>query len=125
MSATLELCLVEPVAGLQASVAPEQDLCSDSALYVNVSLDHGTPVEVLFLVSGDNSSFSETHHMRNGSLQMFRVSSKIEGSVDIVVILFFCSVLFFYTRKSILSSLFFFFFFLSNQRNFILQGQCR
>ncbi|KAF5905100.1 polycystic kidney disease protein 1-like 2 [Clarias magur] len=78
VSSPLELCLVEPVDGLQASVAPEQDLCSDSALYVNVSLDRGAPVEVLFLVSGDNDSFSETQHMLNGSVQMFRVSSKIE-----------------------------------------------
>ncbi|MCJ8737360.1 hypothetical protein PDJAM_G00023180 [Pangasius djambal] len=85
VSATLELCLVEPVDGLQASVAPEQDLCSDSALYVNVSLDHGAPVEVLFLVSGDNDSFSETHQMLNGSLQMFRISSKVEGPMRVKV----------------------------------------
>ncbi|MCI4383146.1 hypothetical protein PGIGA_G00023010 [Pangasianodon gigas] len=85
VSASLELCLMEPVEGLQASVAPEQDLCSDSALYVNVSLDHGAPVEVLFLVSGDNDSFSETHQMLNGSLQMFRISSKIEGPMRVKV----------------------------------------
>lgn len=81
MSATLELCLVEPVDGLQVFLAPEQDTCSDPALYVNVSLDHGAPVDVLFLVSADNNSFSEDHQMLNGSLQMFRVSSKIEGAV--------------------------------------------
>lgn len=67
--------------GLQVFLAPEQDICSDSALYVNVSLDHGAPVDVLFLVSGDNNSFSEDQQMLNGSLQMFRVSSKIEGAV--------------------------------------------
>ncbi|KAK3533669.1 hypothetical protein QTP70_024018, partial [Hemibagrus guttatus] len=82
VSVPLELCLMEPVNGLQASVAPEQDLCSDSAVYVNVSLDHGAPVEVLFLVSGDNNNFSETHHMLNGSLQTFRVSSKTGGSMQ-------------------------------------------
>ncbi|XP_053369297.1 polycystic kidney disease protein 1-like 2 [Clarias gariepinus] len=85
VSTPLELCLVEPVDGLQASVAPEQDLCSDSALYVNVSLDRGAPVEVLFLVSGDNDSFSETHNMLNGSVQMFRVFSKIEGQMRVKV----------------------------------------
>lgn len=94
VSATLELCLVEPVDGLQASVAPEQDTCSDSALYVNVSLDHGAPVEVLFLVSGNNTSYSETHQMLNGSLQMFRVPSKIEGAVQITIIFW---VFFFFT----------------------------
>lgn len=88
VSVPLELCLMEPVNGLQASVAPEQDLCSDSALYVNVSLDHGAPVEVLFLVSGDNDSFSETHRMINGSLQTFRVSSKIEGAGYVFVCFF-------------------------------------
>lgn len=76
--------MVETVEGLQASVAPELDLCSDPALYVNVSLDHGAPVEVVFLVSGDNDSFSETHQMLNGSLQMFRISSKVKGAVHIV-----------------------------------------
>ncbi|KAI5608598.1 polycystic kidney disease protein 1-like 2, partial [Silurus asotus] len=85
VSATLELCLVEPVDGLHVFVAPEQDLCSDSAIYVNVSLDYGAPVELLFLVSGDNNSFSETNQMLNGSLQMFRVSSKFEGPVQIKV----------------------------------------
>ncbi|KAK3562182.1 hypothetical protein QTP86_030184, partial [Hemibagrus guttatus] len=85
VSVPLELCLMEPVNGLQASVAPEQDLCSDSAVYVNVSLDHGAPVEVLFLVSGDNNNFSETHHMLNGSLQTFRVSSKTGGSMQVNV----------------------------------------
>lgn len=77
--------MMEPVDGLQAFVAPEQDLCSDSALYINVSLDHGAPVEVLFLVSGDNDSFSETHQMLNGNLQMFRISSKTEGAVYIAI----------------------------------------
>lgn len=81
VSASLELCLVDPVDGLQAFVEAEQDLCSDSALYVNVSLDHGAPVELLFLVSGDNDSFSETHQMLNGTLQLFKISSKIEGDV--------------------------------------------
>lgn len=100
VSTTLELCVMEPVDGLQVSVASKQDLCSDSALYFNVSLEHGAPVDVLFLVSGDNDSFSETHHMFNGSLQMFRVSSKIEGAVNIAVM--FC----FSTRQAILSKLF-------------------
>lgn len=76
---------MEPVDGLQAFVAAEQDLCSDAALYVNVSLDHGAPVELLILVSGDNDSFSETHQMLNGTLQMFRISSKIEGGINFFV----------------------------------------
>ncbi|XP_058257289.1 polycystin-1-like protein 2 [Hemibagrus wyckioides] len=95
VSVPLELCLMEPVNGLQASVAPEQGLCSDSALYVNVSLDHGAPVEVLFLVSGDNDSFSETHRMLNGSLQTFRVSSKIEGAGYFIYLFFLLGKQFF------------------------------
>ncbi|XP_060740105.1 polycystin-1-like protein 2 [Tachysurus vachellii] len=84
VSVPLELCLVEPVDGLKASVAPEQDLCSDSALYVNVSLDHGAPVELLFLVTADNDSFSEIHRMLNGSLQMFRTgdhTGELSGNI--------------------------------------------
>uniref|UniRef100_A0A4W4GFP4 Polycystic kidney disease 1 like 2a n=1 Tax=Electrophorus electricus TaxID=8005 RepID=A0A4W4GFP4_ELEEL len=70
VSTALELCLVEPVEGLVVSVAPEQESCLDSVVYVNVSLARGAPVELLVLLSAANDSFSETHRMRNDSLQI-------------------------------------------------------
>lgn len=74
---------MEPVEGLLASIAPEQDFCSESTLYVNVSLGHGAPVELLFTTSQANYSFSETHQMLNGSLQVFKISNITQGTVDI------------------------------------------
>ncbi|XP_076879791.1 polycystin-1-like protein 2 isoform X2 [Brachyhypopomus gauderio] len=85
VSTTLELCLVAPVEGLLASVAPEQVSCWESVLYVNVSLAQGAPVELVFFLSAANDSFSETHQMLNGSAQIFNISSKIKGTLKVVV----------------------------------------
>ncbi|XP_037401275.1 polycystic kidney disease protein 1-like 2 [Pygocentrus nattereri] len=85
ISAALQLCLVEPVEGLLASIAPKQDICSGSALNVHVSLGSGAPVELLFMISGVNDSISETHQMVNGSLHDFNISSRIKGEVNVLV----------------------------------------
>ncbi|KAL6468941.1 hypothetical protein MHYP_G00224650 [Metynnis hypsauchen] len=85
ISAALQLCLVEPVEGLLASIAPEQNICSGSALNVHVSLGSGAPVELLFMISGVNDSISETHQMVNGSLHVFNISSTIKGEVNVLV----------------------------------------
>ncbi|XP_072516546.1 polycystin-1-like protein 2 [Salminus brasiliensis] len=85
VSAALELCVVEPVEGLSASIAPVQDFCSGSYLYVNVSVGNGAPLELLFMVTGANDSFSETHQMLNGSLQVFHISSTLKGTLRVLV----------------------------------------
>ncbi|XP_016102995.1 polycystic kidney disease protein 1-like 2 [Sinocyclocheilus grahami] len=69
-SAVLELCLVEPVEGLIADMEFEHEQCPVHALYVNVSLARGAPVQLHFLVSGANHTFSEMHEMLHGSPQI-------------------------------------------------------
>uniref|UniRef100_A0AAZ3QXC4 Polycystic kidney disease 1 like 2a n=1 Tax=Oncorhynchus tshawytscha TaxID=74940 RepID=A0AAZ3QXC4_ONCTS len=64
VSTELQVCLLEPVEGLQGSVMAEEGECPDSDLYVSVSLDRGSPVKLLFQVSGANDSISETRDIR-------------------------------------------------------------
>uniref|UniRef100_UPI0037E779AE polycystin-1-like protein 2 n=1 Tax=Semicossyphus pulcher TaxID=241346 RepID=UPI0037E779AE len=55
-SADLQMCVLEKVAGLQASVLTEQPDCQDSAsITIDVSLERGTPVLLLFSLKGDHS----------------------------------------------------------------------
>lgn len=79
-STVLELCLVEPVEGLIVDVEPEHEQCPVHALYVNVSLAQGSPVQLHFLVSGANHTFSEMHEMLHGSPQVFFISNTIRGT---------------------------------------------
>lgn len=79
-STVLELYLVEPVEGLIVDVEPEHEQCPDHALYVNVSLAQGAPVQLHFLVSGANHTFSEMHEMLHGSPQVFLISNTIQGT---------------------------------------------
>ncbi|XP_029979509.1 polycystic kidney disease protein 1-like 2 [Sphaeramia orbicularis] len=86
VSANLELCLLEPMEGLQASVAAEEGECPDSTdLTISVSLEQGAPVQLLFSLTGDKDTISEHRNMLNGSQQSFTFSSPLEGSLKVNV----------------------------------------
>lgn len=80
VSTELQVCLLEPVEGLLGSVMAEEGECPDSDLYVSVSLDRGAPVQLLFQVSGANDSISETRDMENTSMQVYNISTTIQGT---------------------------------------------
>lgn len=81
VSTDLELCLLEPVEGLQASVIAEEDGCPNSTdLNISVSLERGAPVELLFTLTGARDSLSETRNMFSGSLQAYTFSNPLEGT---------------------------------------------
>ncbi|KAI3377913.1 hypothetical protein L3Q82_009040 [Scortum barcoo] len=86
VSTDLELCLLEPVEGLQASVMVGADECPDSTdLIIGVSLEQGAPVELLFTLTGEGDTLSETRDMLNGSLQSYTFSNPIEGLLKVKV----------------------------------------
>lgn len=84
VSTGLELCLLEPVEGLQASVVAEEDECPDSTdLVIGVSLERGAPVELLFTLTGARDNLSESRDMLNDSLQAYTFSSPLEGTYSL------------------------------------------
>ncbi|XP_078480345.1 LOW QUALITY PROTEIN: polycystin-1-like protein 2, partial [Lampetra planeri] len=86
VSAELQLCLLEPVDGLQASVAADDRECPDShELVIGVSLERGAPAQLLFSLTGANDTLSDTREMVNGSQQLFTFSSPIEGPLKVNV----------------------------------------
>ncbi|XP_070762062.1 polycystin-1-like protein 2 [Enoplosus armatus] len=86
VSTDLELCLLEPIEGLQASVIAEDDECPDSTdLVIGVSLERGAPVELLFTLTGARDAISESRDMLNGSLQAYTFSSPLEGLLKVKV----------------------------------------
>ncbi|XP_054627000.1 polycystic kidney disease protein 1-like 2 [Dunckerocampus dactyliophorus] len=86
VSTEFQLCLLEPVEGLQASVIAEQGQCPDSSdLNISVSLARGAPVRLLFTLTAGNISHSETREMLNGSLQTYTFGSPVEGSFKVNV----------------------------------------
>lgn len=81
LSTGLELCLLEPVEGLQAAVMAQEDRCPDSTnLTIGVSLASGVPAELLFTLTGEKDTLSETRDMLNGSSQTYIFSSPLEGT---------------------------------------------
>uniref|UniRef100_A0A3P8WV19 Polycystic kidney disease 1 like 2a n=1 Tax=Cynoglossus semilaevis TaxID=244447 RepID=A0A3P8WV19_CYNSE len=83
VSAALELCLLEPVKGLLASVLSEARVCPDSAdLMIEVSLNQGSPVQLFFNFTGATDSLSETREMLNGSSEVYTFSSPIQGTLN-------------------------------------------
>lgn len=87
VSAALELCLLEPVKGLLASVLSEARVCPDSAdLMIEVSLNQGSPVQLFFNFTGATDSLSETREMLNGSSEVYTFSSPIQGTLNPPVI---------------------------------------
>ncbi|XP_042187044.1 polycystic kidney disease protein 1-like 2 [Oncorhynchus tshawytscha] len=85
VSTELQVCLLEPVEGLLGSVMAEEGECPDSDLYVSVYLDRGAPVQLLFQVSGANGSISETRDMQNRSMQVYNISTTIQGFLQVKV----------------------------------------
>ncbi|XP_024909306.1 polycystic kidney disease protein 1-like 2 [Cynoglossus semilaevis] len=86
VSAALELCLLEPVKGLLASVLSEARVCPDSAdLMIEVSLNQGSPVQLFFNFTGATDSLSETREMLNGSSEVYTFSSPIQGLLKVHV----------------------------------------
>ncbi|XP_076743594.1 polycystin-1-like protein 2 [Maylandia zebra] len=86
VSAHLELCLLHPVEGLQASVIAEEDVCPDSAdLIINISLERGAPVELLFTLTGAEDTLSESRDMLADGLQTYTFSSPLKGSLQVNV----------------------------------------
>ncbi|XP_023806866.1 polycystic kidney disease protein 1-like 2 [Oryzias latipes] len=85
-SSGLVLCLLEPVEGLQASLITEEELCPDSTdLIISVSLEQGTPVELLFNFSGTADTLTEMRHMFNKSGQMYTFSNPLEGLSKVMI----------------------------------------
>ncbi|TKS67513.1 Polycystic kidney disease protein 1-like 2 PC1-like 2 protein [Collichthys lucidus] len=83
VAADLQMCVLEKVAGLQASVLTERDDCLDSPdITVGVSLKGGAPVLLLFTLTGENISFSETRKMKTRK-EIFRIGHQIQGSVQV------------------------------------------
>ncbi|XP_053283068.1 polycystic kidney disease protein 1-like 2 [Pleuronectes platessa] len=86
VSTDLELCLLEPVSGLQASVMSEDSECPvSSEVIFRVSLERGAPVQLFFNLTGARETLSETRDMLNGSLQDYMFSSPLEGLFKVEV----------------------------------------
>ncbi|XP_029354326.1 polycystic kidney disease protein 1-like 2 [Echeneis naucrates] len=85
VSVDLELCLLEPVEGLQASVMSEGECPDSSDIVIDVSLERGAPVQLLFNLTGSRDTLSETRDMLNGSSQAYTFSSPLEGLLKIQV----------------------------------------
>lgn len=80
VSTGLELCVLEPVEGLRASVVTDGDDCPDSMdLIISVLLEKGGPVELLFSLTGASDTLSETRDMFNSSSELYTFSSPLEG----------------------------------------------
>ncbi|MEQ2315829.1 hypothetical protein AMECASPLE_026442, partial [Ameca splendens] len=81
----LQVCVLEELAGLQASLLKETDDCFGSAcITLGVSLDRGDPVLLLFSLTGENGTFSETREM-NTTREIFQICHPIQGSVQVKI----------------------------------------
>eukprot|EP00066_Takifugu_rubripes_P019390 XP_011608656.1 PREDICTED: polycystic kidney disease protein 1-like 3 [Takifugu rubripes] len=86
VSSGLELCVQEPVKGLQASIVTDGDDCPDSTdLVISVSLEKGAPVELLFSLTGATDALSEPRDMFNSSSKIYTFSSPLEGLLKVNV----------------------------------------
>ena len=80
VSTGLELCVLEAVEGLQASIVTDGDDCPYSMdLVIGVLLEKGAPAELLFSLTGATDTLSETKYMFNGSSEIYTFSSPLEG----------------------------------------------
>lgn len=78
---TLQVCVLEKVAGLQASVLT--DWMESPHITVGISLERGEPVLLLFCLTGDNSSTSELREM-NTRKETFRIEHTVHGMEEIL-----------------------------------------
>ena len=75
----LQVCILEKLARLQATLLKERDDCLESPyIAFSISLDQGTPVLLFFSMTGDNSSFFETKQM-NSKRGIFHIGHPIQG----------------------------------------------
>ncbi|XP_026000938.1 polycystic kidney disease protein 1-like 2 isoform X3 [Astatotilapia calliptera] len=82
VSKDLQVCVLEKIVGLQASVLTAGDECLDSPFIIfDVSLVRGEPVMLLFSLSGNNGLFTETRQM-NTRKEMFETENPIQGSIE-------------------------------------------
>lgn len=82
VSSSVELCLLEPVQGLQAWVEWAEDgHCPDSThLLIGVSLERGAPARLLFTLTARGDALAESRDMLNSSTQTFTFSRPLEGA---------------------------------------------
>uniref|UniRef100_A0A668RUR5 Polycystic kidney disease 1 like 2a n=1 Tax=Oreochromis aureus TaxID=47969 RepID=A0A668RUR5_OREAU len=79
VSKDLQVCVLEKIVGLQASVLTASDECLDSPFITfGVSLVRGEPVLLLFSLTGDNGLFTETRKM-NTKKEMFHIKRPVQG----------------------------------------------
>ncbi|KAM9408292.1 LOW QUALITY PROTEIN: polycystin-1-like protein 2 [Pholidichthys leucotaenia] len=84
VSTHLELCFLEPVESLQATAIAEEDTCPGSSdLNLAVSMARGAPVELLFTLSGDKDTRSETRDKLSDDLETFTFSNPLEGPLKV------------------------------------------
>ncbi|KAK2839552.1 hypothetical protein Q5P01_013292 [Channa striata] len=79
LSADLQVCVLEKVTGLQASILTEGN---DSEITVGVSLEGGAPVQLLFYLTGENGSFYEARQM-NTRKEIFHIGPQIDGNIRV------------------------------------------
>ncbi|XP_041917756.1 polycystic kidney disease protein 1-like 2 isoform X1 [Alosa sapidissima] len=85
-STALEVCVLDPVQGLQASVSTQARPCPEAYLHITVSLDYGAPAQLLFQISdSDNNTVQETREVDSGSLQVFNISTTVQGMIQVKV----------------------------------------
>ncbi|KAM7380789.1 hypothetical protein PAMP_004062 [Pampus punctatissimus] len=78
VSTDLQVCVLEDLAGLQASVLADRGDCLDSSVItISVSLERGAPVLLLFTLTGNSSSLSETREM-NTRKESFHIQHPIQ-----------------------------------------------
>lgn len=79
----LQVCVLEKIVGLQASVLTERNDCLDSpGMTLGVSLERGAPVVLLFFLTGENTSYSETREM-NTTKGIFHIGHPIQGMENV------------------------------------------
>ncbi|KAK5861395.1 hypothetical protein PBY51_022796 [Eleginops maclovinus] len=85
VSMNMQVCVLEKVTGLQASVLTDGEDCLDSKdVTVAVTLEKGTPVLLRFYVTGNNRSYSETKEL-NAGRDIFHIGPPIQGSVQVKI----------------------------------------
>ena len=74
LSCLVQMCVLESIAGLSASVVSEDGSCLQSSdVSIRVSLQKGSPVGLVFLLTGLNGSSSQSREMlRNRALYTIR-----------------------------------------------------
>ncbi|XP_029466481.1 polycystic kidney disease protein 1-like 2 [Rhinatrema bivittatum] len=79
VSEALTVHLVEPVSGLQATLA-SQTVEVGTELQVNVSVTHGAPVELKFEITGFNGTFYHLEKSAGREPRVYGVPVRVEGS---------------------------------------------